>query len=106
MQVTPVSAIHALRIRQKPTVAPASDEKQTSTANGRFGDMAMIPAHLASAALQRETSHGAHAAYAIQLLASHPDHPETRMERHLHVQQYQAAAQEQEEDSYTVSLTA
>jgi hypothetical protein len=106
MQVTPVSAIHALRIRQKPTVAPASDAKQTSTANGRFGDMALIPAHIASAALQGETNHGAHAEYATQLLANHPDHPETRLEQHLHLQQYQAAAKEQEEDSYTVSLTA
>ncbi|MEM9633365.1 MAG: hypothetical protein AAGA50_18685 [Pseudomonadota bacterium] len=106
MQVTPVSAIHAMRIRQKPTVVPVSDEKQSSTANGRFGDMAMIPAHIASAELQRESNHGAHAEYATQLLAGHPDYPESRMEQHLHLQQYQAAAQEQEEDSYTVSLTA
>lgn len=105
MQVTPVSAIHALRIRQKPVVAPASDPKPTSTATDRFGDMAKIPAHIASAALRHDGYHGAHAEYATQLLASHQDYPETRLEQDLHRQQYQAA-EEQEERSFTISMTA
>ena len=106
MQVTPVSAIHPLRIRQKPVFAPATSQ-EAPAASTRFGDMTPPPAHVASAALQKDGYHGTHAEYATQLLTSHQDYPETGLERHLHLQQYEsAAAHEQDEHSYTISMTA
>ncbi|MCV0428064.1 MAG: hypothetical protein K5905_21625 [Roseibium sp.] len=106
MQVTPVSAIHSLRIRQKPVVAPATSQ-EAPAASTRFGDMPLPPAHVASAALQKDGYHGAHAQYTTQLLASHQDYPETQLERHLHLQQYESVtAHEQDDHSYTISMTA
>lgn len=106
MQVTPVPAVHALRIRQKPLEIPANETENAQSATRNFADMAMVPAHVASATL-RETYHGTHAEYATQLLAGGDAYPETQLERHLHVQQYASAtAYEDDERSYSLSLTA
>ncbi len=105
MQVTPVSAIHALRIRQKPVVAPASDFDMPRTSAANFGGLEFAPAHVASAALQRDVYHGDHAEYAAQLLADRYPAEETSLERQRHVAHY-ASAEEADERSYTVSLTA
>ncbi|MBG6157591.1 hypothetical protein IWQ55_002345 [Labrenzia sp. EL_208] len=106
MQVTPVPAVHALRIRQKPLEIPATETDKNTQSTRSFADMTMTPAHVASAAL-RDTYHGTHAEYATQLLVSGEEYPETQLERHLHMEQYvPATAHEDDERSYTLSLSA
>ncbi|WP_133192668.1 hypothetical protein [Labrenzia sp. 011] len=92
MQVTPVSAIHSLRIRQKP-VAPSGRDR-TSTTAARFREIDALPAHVASAALQRDAHHGAHSEYATQLLAGRDTIAETPLERQQHLAQYATAAED------------
>ena len=104
MQVTPVSAVPALRTRQKPLETPTRDTENASASNTHFPEMPMV--HVASAAL-RDSYHGAHAEYATQLLASHDAHPQTQVERERYVQHYHSAsAYEDDERSYTISLSA
>lgn len=106
MQVTPVSAIHELRIRQKPQETHSIETDAASTGGRQFADMAMVPLHVASAAL-RETYHGAHAEYATQLLANGESHAETPLERQNQMQHYSAlTAYEDDERSHTISLSA
>ena len=106
MQVTPVPAIHALRIRQKPVEIRTVETEDVSAMSRKFADLPLVPAHVASAAL-RETYHGTHAEYATQLLASSGAYPETELERQRHVQQYTSAtAYVDDERSYTLSLSA
>ncbi|MET1416108.1 hypothetical protein ABVF61_27820 [Roseibium sp. HPY-6] len=106
MQVTPVSAIHELRIRQKPQETHSIETEPASTNSGRFADMAMAPLLVASAAM-RETYHGAHAEYAAQLLANDVSHAETSLERQSQLQHYSAlTAYEDDERSHTISLSA
>jgi len=105
MQVNPVSAIHALRIRPKPVTAPASNSESASAGNGAFGETGMVPAHVASAALRRDSYHGAHAEYAAQLLADRYASAETHLERQQHLAQYASAAEEERKFySYSVSV--
>ncbi|WP_415714962.1 hypothetical protein [Roseibium sp.] len=100
MQVRPISAIHPLRIRQKPIVVPASHPEQPATATS---DFPTIPAHIAASAMQRDAYHGAHAEYATQLLADHAA-PETYLERDQHLAQY-ASASARQSDPHTYSIS-
>jgi hypothetical protein len=102
MQVRPVSAIHPLRIRQKPIVAPVSN--QDSQAASSAGDFPTVPAFIAASALQRDGYHGSHAEYATQLLADQA-HFETTLERNQHLAQYSSASTQQpDQHTYSISV--
>ncbi|WP_299818039.1 hypothetical protein [uncultured Roseibium sp.] len=103
MQVNPVSAIRPLRIRQKPVAASGRDN--TSAAGVWPGEIATLPAHIASAALQRTARYGAHSEYATQLLAGRHASDETHLERQQHLAQYASAADnERKFHSWSVSV--
>ncbi len=106
MQVRPVSAIHPMRIRQKPVTAPTERTGFGSTSNGQIGALDAVPAHLAAQASQRDAYYGAHAEYATQLLAGDSFDEQTWLERRQHVAQYASAAEDGDERSYTISLSA
>ncbi|KZM51088.1 hypothetical protein [Labrenzia sp. OB1] len=103
MQVNPVSAIRPLRIRQKPVATSSQDS--TSAASIWPGEIATLPAHIASAALNRTAHHDAHSQYATQLLASRSAADETRLERQQHLAQYESVADnERNFHSWSVSV--
>lgn len=104
MQVKPVSAIRPLRIRQKPVADYVPNPDLFAQSLGAFG-IDRMPSHIAYAQLQRDLHAGSHAEYATQLLASRDYGYETEMERRQHLAQY-AAASEDDDRSYTVSLSA
>ena len=106
MQVRPVSAIHPMRIRQKPVTALAEQTGFGSSSGGLFGAQDAVPAHVAARALGRDAYHGAHAEYATQLLAGDGLDGETWLERRQHVAQYASAAEDRDEHSFTISLSA
>ncbi|WP_157139931.1 hypothetical protein [Roseibium aggregatum] len=106
MQVRPVSAIHPMRIRQKPVTAPTERTGFGSASNGLFSGLDAVPAHIAAHASRRDAYHGAHAEYATQLLAGDGPDEETWLERRLHVAQYASAADDGDERSFTISLSA
>jgi hypothetical protein len=102
MQVRPVSAIHPLRIRQKPFVAPVSNQDSQAASNA--GEFSTVPAYIAASALQRDAYHGSHAEYATQLLADQA-HSETVLERNQHLAQYSSASTQQpEQHTYSISV--
>lgn len=106
MIVTPVTAVDAMRSRQKPLETPAREMEDTLAVSSRFTDLPMVPLHVASAAL-RSTYHGTDAEYATQLLAGSEFHHETVLERESHLRQYTAAsAYEEDERTHTISLSA
>jgi hypothetical protein len=104
MQVKPVSAIRPLRIRQRPVADYIPNPDLFTLPADAFG-IDRMPAHVAHAELQRDLHAGSHAEYATQLLASRDLGYETDMERRQHLAQY-AAAGEDDERSFTVSLSA
>jgi len=104
MQVKPVSAIRPLRIRQRPVADYIPNPDLFAQSIGAFG-IDRMPAHIAHTELQLDLHAGSHAEYATQLLASRDFGRETEMERRQHLAQY-AAAGEDDERSYTVSLSA
>ncbi|QFT29347.1 hypothetical protein FIV00_02500 [Labrenzia sp. THAF82] len=106
MQVRPVSAIHALRIRQKPSADFVPNSDLFGVSEGTFAGVDMMPAHLAAEELQRDLHAGSHAEYATQLLASRNMSAETEMERQQHLAQYATASEDSEETSFTISLSA
>lgn len=102
MQVRPVSAIHPLRIRQKPIVVPASSENQQATNNA--GDFPTIPTYIAASALKQDAHHSAHAEYATQLLADQAL-SETYLDRGQHLAQYASASSRQaSQHTYSISV--
>jgi|GEM_PF-2278564 len=106
MQVTPVPAVHVLRDRERQIETPAFEADSASASGGNFAEMPMVHTHVASAAL-RESYHGAHAEYATQLLAGGDPYGRTPLDQQLHAQQYASAtAYEEDERSYTISLSA
>jgi len=106
MRVNPVSAVPALRIRQKPAAEFVPNPELFAGAHSNFADEFLMPAHIAAAELQRDLSAGAHAEYATQLLASRQLPLETDLERRQHHAQYRSAADDSDERSYTVMLSA
>lgn len=105
MRVTPVSAVPALRIRQKPVAEFVPNADLFDAPQGAFGAIDM-PAHIAAAELQRDLHSGAHAEYATQLLAGRQMSLETEFERRQHHASYRSAAEDGDERSYTVALSA
>lgn len=106
MRVNPVSAVPALRIREKPVAEYVPNPDIFAGTGSNFSDHDLMPAHIAAADLQRDLSAGAHAEYATQLLASRQLSLETDLERMQHHAQYRTAVAESDERSYTVSLSA
>ncbi|WP_298963926.1 hypothetical protein [uncultured Roseibium sp.] len=106
MQVRPVSAIHALRIRQKPSAEFVPNSDLFTVSEGTFSDIDLMPAHLAAEELQRDLHAGSHAEYATQLLAGRDMSVESEMERQLHLAQYATATEDSESHSFTISLSA
>lgn len=105
MRVNPVTAVPALRIRQKPVAEFIPNAELFDTPENAFGGIDM-PAHIAAAELERGLHAGAHAEYAAQLLASRHLALETELERRQHHASYRTAAEDFDERSYTVSLSA
>jgi len=105
MRVTPVSAVPALRIRQKPVAEFVPNTDRFDVSDAVFGGIDM-PAHIAAAELERDLHANAHAEYATQLLASRQLPLETDMERMQHHAQYRTAADDGDDRSFTVSLSA
>ncbi|MCK7614355.1 hypothetical protein [Roseibium sediminicola] len=105
MRVTPVSAVPALRIRQKPVAEFIPNADLFDAPRTGFGAIDM-PAHIAAAELERDLYAGGHAEYATQLLASRQLSLETELERRQHHAQYRMAADDSDDRSYTVSLSA
>jgi len=105
MRVTPVSAVPALRIRQKPGAEFIPNADLFDAPQGAFGAID-VPAHIAAAELERDLHAGAHAEYATQLLASRQLLLETELERRQHHAQYHMATDDSDDRSHTVSLSA
>jgi hypothetical protein len=95
-----------MRIRQKPVTAPVGQTGFGSASNGLFSALDAVPAHIAEHASRRDAYHGAHAEYATQLLAGDSIDEETWLERRQHVAQYASAADDGDERSFTISLSA
>ena len=106
MRVTPVSAVPALRIRQKPVAEYVPNPDLFAGTGSGFSEYDLMPAHIAAAELQRDLSAGAHAEYATQLLASHQLPLETDLERRQHHAQYRSATDDDGDRSFTVMLSA
>ncbi|MEP3278341.1 MAG: hypothetical protein ABJN26_00155 [Stappiaceae bacterium] len=107
MQVNPISAIHALRIRQNPVVAPTSNSDVQAAGGRQFNDPSTVPAYIVADASRRDPHHGERAEYTTQLLASHQGVGKTYLEQRAHLAQYSSAAtREPEQLTHTISLVA
>ncbi|GAB4521659.1 MAG: hypothetical protein Tsb0019_23210 [Roseibium sp.] len=105
MQVKPVPAIPAPRIRRKP-VAEYVRTPDSIAAGGLFGAVDHLPAHIAAAEFQRDLHAGARSEYAAQLLAGRQNGLVTDLDRRQHASQYAAASRETDAHAFTVSFSA
>jgi len=105
MRVNPVSAVPALRTRQKSAAAFIPTTDFLDAPAGAFDGMDMPP-HIAAAELERDLHASAPAEYAAQLLASRQLSLETELERRQHHAQYRTAVEDGDGSSITVSLSA